>query len=75
MDKNWTNAMLDGALSIGIHSERDMLLQSAMNDIIRQETNKKLGAIKANSTSETIDNQIIQLGTISGFINSLFDCF
>ncbi|MFK7948207.1 MAG: hypothetical protein AB8G11_11485 [Saprospiraceae bacterium] len=57
LDKNWTNAMLDGALSIGIHSERDILLQQAMNDIIRTETNKKL------ATDSTI-----QLGTIAGLI-------
>lgn len=57
LDKNWTNALLDGALSIGIHSERDILLQQAMNDIIRAETNKKL------STDSTV-----QLGTIAGLI-------
>lgn len=57
LDKNWTNALLDGALSIGIHSERDILLQQAMNNIIRTETNKK---IAPNST--------VQLGTIAGFI-------
>jgi hypothetical protein len=61
LDKNWTNALLDGALSIGIHSERDLMLQQAMNDIIRQETNKKLAP-------QTTDNQAIQLGTISGLI-------
>jgi len=48
-------------LSIGIHSERDLMLQQAMNDIIRQETNKKLAP-------QTTDNQAIQLGTISGLI-------
>jgi hypothetical protein len=61
LDRNWTNALLDGALSIGIHSERDLMLQQAMNDIIRQETNKKLAP-------QTTDNQAIQLGTISGLI-------
>ena len=61
LDKNWTNALLDGALSIGIHSERDLMLQQAMNDIIRRETNKKL-------SPQTTDNQAIQLGTISGLI-------
>jgi hypothetical protein len=61
LDKNWTNALLDGALSIGIHSERDLMLQQAMNDIIRQETNKKL-------SPQTTDNQAIQLGTISGLL-------
>lgn len=61
LDKNWTNALLDGALSIGIHSERDLMLQQAMNDIIRRETNKKL-------SPQTTDNQSIQLGTISGLI-------
>lgn len=59
LDKNWTNAMLDGALSIGIHSERDILLQQAMNDIIRTETNKKLA---------NVDNSTVQLGTIAGLI-------
>lgn len=61
LDKNWTNALLDGALSIGIHSERDLMLQQAMNDIIRRETNKKL-------SPQTTDNQAIQLGTISGLL-------
>jgi hypothetical protein len=61
LDKNWTNALLDGALSIGIHSERDLLLQQAMNNIIRQETNKKLAP-------QTTNHQVIQLGTISGLI-------
>ena len=61
LDKNWTNALLDGALSIGIHSERDLMFQQAMNDIIRRETNKKL-------SPQTTDNQAIQLGTISGLI-------
>lgn len=55
LDKNWTNTLLDGALSIGIHSERDLLLQKAMNQIIRQQTNEKLS-----------DNTII--GTVSGII-------
>lgn len=59
LDKNWTNAMLDGALSIGIHSERDILLQQAMNDIIRTETNKKLA---------NVDDSTVQLGTIAGLI-------
>ena len=57
LDKNWTNALLDGALSIGIHSERDILLQQAMNDIIRTETNKKL-----------VTDSTVQLGTIAGLI-------
>ncbi|MFT5832698.1 MAG: hypothetical protein ACI97N_000311 [Cognaticolwellia sp.] len=65
LDENWTNAMLDGALSIGIHSERDLMLQEAMNDIIRQSTNKKLGAI---SSKEQPENQVTRLGTISGLI-------
>ena len=57
LDKNWTNALLDGALSIGIHSERDILLQQAMNDIIRAETNKKV-----------VDDAVVQLGTVAGLI-------
>ena len=57
LDKNWTNALLDGALSIGIHSERDILLQQAMNDIIRAETNKKV-----------MDDAVVQLGTVAGLI-------
>ena len=57
LDKNWTNALLDGALSIGIHSERDILLQQAMNNIIRAETNKKV-----------IDDAVVQLGTVAGLI-------
>ena len=61
LDKNWTNALLDGALSIGIHSERDLMLQQAMNDIIRRATNKKL-------STQTADNQAVQLGTISGLL-------
>lgn len=71
LDKNWTNALLDGALSIGIHSERDVLLQAAMNDIIRQETNKKLANIKNNlqgNSTETSEPQTVRLGTISGML-------
>lgn len=66
LDKNWTNAALDGALSIGIHSERDILLQNAMNDIIRQETTKKLANL--NNDLNKNETQSIQLGTISGLI-------
>lgn len=71
LDKNWTNALLDGALSIGIHSERDVLLQAAMNDIIRQETNKKLANIKNNlqgNSTEVNEPQTVRLGTISGML-------
>lgn len=57
LDKNWTNALIDGALSIGIHSERDILLQEAMNHIIREETNK-----------QSVKDAIIELGTVAGLI-------
>lgn len=57
LDKNWTNALIDGALSIGIHSERDILLQEAMNHIIREETNK-----------QSVKDAIIEIGTVAGLI-------
>jgi hypothetical protein len=35
MDRNWLEAMLDGALSIGIQSSRDALCQRALYELIR----------------------------------------
>ncbi len=67
LDKNWTNAALDGALSIGIHSERDMLLQAAMNNILRQKTNNKLGAKK--SILGTISGLMIRSSIVSNYPN------
>ncbi len=68
LDNNWTNAMLDGALSIGIHSERDRLLQMAMNQIIRQQTNQALANVKNNLQNQTNEPQTVQLGTIAGLM-------
>lgn len=65
LDKNWTNTLLDGALSIGIHSERDLLLQRAMNQIIRQKTNEKLG--EANIIVGTISGLIIRSSIVTNY--------
>jgi hypothetical protein len=65
LDKNWTNALLDGALSIGIHSERDMLLQKAMNQIIRQQTNEEIS--DKNKVIGTISGLMIRSSIVTNY--------
>lgn len=65
LDKNWTDAAMDGALSIGIHSERDSLLQEAVNDLIRKQTARNLATV----TQEIGDTKTFSgVGTMSGLL-------
>jgi hypothetical protein len=70
LDANWTDALLDGALSIGIHSGRDLLLQKAINSVLRKETDKKLGQVQDLLKGKTNPDapKMTKLGTVSGML-------
>ena len=52
IDSNWLEALVDGALSIGVHSERDIRYSKVMQYGIRDATAKASGTLRASLRNE-----------------------
>lgn len=46
VDRNWIASLLDGALSVGIHSSRDSLFQQLMRDPLHRATDAALAEVR-----------------------------
>lgn len=56
IDSNWLEALVDGALSVGVHSERDIRYSKAMQFAVRDATAKASGTLRASLRNE--DSQV-----------------
>lgn len=64
VDPNWTEAIVDGALSTGIHSSRDIRFSRVMRDVVREVTDEAIGEYRTNLRGETLSPLLG--GTITG---------
>jgi hypothetical protein len=53
LDANWQDALLEGALSIGIETSRDVLYQSLMRDLVWGATMRALNGVRTRLTGES----------------------
>ncbi len=53
IDENWTAALLDGALSVGMQSSRDSLLHQLTRDALHRSVDAVLTQVRENFTGET----------------------
>ncbi len=58
IDQQWIDMLIDGAMSIGIHSGRDIWLQQAISVFIKQDVDK----VVANTSND------VTIGTLSGLL-------
>jgi hypothetical protein len=77
VDPNWINALLDGALSIGIQSSRDALLHRLMRDSINRkvfsvmhnvrERRRGVKLTKAGSAANSLAGFVMRSAAVSGW--------
>jgi hypothetical protein len=57
LDSNWLEALIDGAFSIGVHSERDIRYHKVMQYAIRSATAEAAGTLRASLLEDDSDGQ------------------
>jgi hypothetical protein len=82
IDSNWTDALLDGALSVGIQSSRDSLLQRLMRDSLHGKVRSMIHQVRerrrrvrvssaaspaAASTAASISGFVLRSAMVSGW--------
>jgi hypothetical protein len=68
LDRNWIASLLDGALSIGIQSSRDALLQKQMRDPLHGNANAVLHQVRERLRAVPATGTPPLLGAIGGFV-------
>ncbi len=68
IDQNWIDALIDGALSIGIQSSRDTLLNKLMRGKLRTTVEENLTKVRDNLRNVSSSGAATQSGTRAGFI-------
>ena len=68
IDQNWINALIDGALSIGIQSSRDSLFQQLMNNKLHAAVDDALTEVRDTLRGVSSSGVPTQEGTRAGFI-------
>ena len=68
LDQNWINAVVDGALSIGVQSSRDSMLQKLMREKLHSEVKKNLTEVRDVLRKVNPTGIPTQDGTRTGFI-------
>ena len=68
IDQNWIDALIDGALSIGIQSSRDTLLNKLMRGKLRTTVEENLTKVRDNLRNVSSSGAVTQSGTRAGFI-------
>lgn len=58
IDTNWLEALIDGAFSIGAHSERDIRYHQVMQHVIREATDLYAGKLRRELRGETAPPQV-----------------
>jgi hypothetical protein len=82
IDSNWTNALLDGALSVGIQSSRDALLQGLVRESLHRKVHSVIHQVRerrrrvrvsspvplaAASTAASISGFVLRSAVVSGW--------
>jgi hypothetical protein len=52
LDNNWVHSLVDGALSIGIHSDRDIRFHAVMQHVIRKVADVAAGNLRSEALAE-----------------------
>ena len=68
VDQNWTNALVDGALSIGVQSSRDSMLQKLMRTKLHSAVQKNLTVVRDRLRNVGVNGAPTMDGTRAGFI-------
>lgn len=55
VDTNWLEALVDGAFSIGVHSNRDIRYHKVMQHVIREATDVAAGKLRKDMRGEVAD--------------------
>ena len=71
LDANWIASLVDGALSAGVHSDRDIRFSRVLGDTVRYVTELAIGEVRPKLRGETAGNTLG--GTlVSAFANKTF---
>jgi hypothetical protein len=68
LDQNWINSLIDGALSIGVQSSRDSLLQKLMREKLHLTVKRKLTMVRDVLRKVSPTGVPTQDGTRTGFV-------
>ncbi|MGD2087089.1 MAG: hypothetical protein PVH61_12980 [Candidatus Aminicenantes bacterium] len=68
VDENWINSLLDGALSIGIHSSRDTLIQETAREILREDARLARQMVRREIVGAPEPKQVETGGTTAGML-------
>jgi hypothetical protein len=68
IDQNWTDALIDGALSVGIQSSRDSLFQQFMRDPLHRAVDAALGQVRDTLRTAPGGTLPTTTGTPAGFV-------
>jgi hypothetical protein len=68
VDSNWTNALLDGAMSLGLESSRHTFFQNAVHDLLRDAAFDAAKDLRASLTGVPPATTQTQQSLISGFL-------
>jgi len=68
IDQNWIDALIDGALSIGIQSSRDSLFQQLMREALHAAVDEALTEVRDTLRGVSSSGVPTQEGTRAGFI-------
>lgn len=52
LDNNWVHSLVDGALSIGIHSDRDIRFHTVMQHVVRKAADVAAGNLRSEALAE-----------------------
>lgn len=67
IDQQWIDMLIDGAMSIGIHSGRDIWLQQAISVFIKQDVDKVVANTNTDVTIGTLSGMLIRSKLISDY--------
>ena len=68
LDTNWLEALVDGAFSIGVHSDRDIRYHTVMQHVIREVTDVAAGKLRRKLRDEEADENLVAVVERAGFL-------
>ncbi len=69
VDKNWIDALLDGALSVGTQSSRDELFNDLMREAIQRAVTKSVCEVRCELLKQSDSSlSAADIGTLAGFV-------
>lgn len=67
LDPNWLDALLEGALSVGIQSSRDSVFHQITRDPLKRAVDLVIGELRAEAIGDTVANPV-STGAMGGFL-------